>query len=304
MNNSFCEKVFAGDIRASARLMRLVDDRATGYEEYMKPVWKRAGRAHIIGITGAPGAGKSTITDQLITRFRAEGKTVGVVAIDPTSPFSGGAILGDRIRMASHSTDEGVFIRSVGTRGHLGGLSVSTMDIVAVLDAMGKDVIIIETVGVGQDEVEIAMVADSCIVVTVPGLGDDIQAIKAGIFEIADIFIVNKADREGAERTARDLQMMLEMMPRKDGWGVPVVKTEAFSGKGMDEVVSIIRKSKKFLGEKLKNAKFQDRLLHVAYGVVREKIVREVFSEDRLRSLLQEGADPYSAVDTLWGKNK
>ena len=301
--NSFCEKVFAGDIRASARLMRLVDDRATGYEEYMKPVWKRAGRAHIIGITGAPGAGKSTITDQLITRFRAEGKTVGVVAIDPTSPFSGGAILGDRIRMASHSTDEGVFIRSVGTRGHLGGLSVSTMDIVAVLDAMGKDVIIIETVGVGQDEVEIAMVADSCIVVTVPGLGDDIQAIKAGIFEIADIFIVNKADREGAERTARDLQMMLEMMPRKDGWSVPVVKTEAFSGKGMDEVVSIIMKSKKFLGENLKNAKFRDRLLHVAYGVVREKIVREVFSEERLRSLLREGADPYSAVDTLW-KNK
>lgn len=302
--NSFCEKVFAGDIRASARLMRLVDDRATGYEEYMKPVWNRAGRAHIIGITGAPGAGKSTITDQLITRFRAEGKTVGVVAIDPTSPFSGGAILGDRIRMASHSTDEGVFIRSVGTRGHLGGLSVSTMDIVAVLDAMGKDVIIIETVGVGQDEVEIAMVADSCIVVTVPGLGDDIQAIKAGIFEIADIFIVNKADRDGAERTARDLQMMLEMMPRKDGWNVPVVKTEAFSGKGMDEVVSIIKKSKKFLGENLKNTKFQDRLLHVAYGVVREKIVREVFSEEKLRSLLREGADPYSAVDALWGKNK
>ena len=168
--NEFCNKVFNGDVRASARLMRLVDDRAEGYEEYMKEVWKHTGRAHIIGITGAPGAGKSTMTDKLIAKYRSMGKTVGVVAIDPTSPFSGGAILGDRIRMANHATDEGVFIRSVGTRGHLGGLSVSTMDIVAVMDAMGKDVVIIETVGVGQDEVEIAMVADTCIVVTVPGL--------------------------------------------------------------------------------------------------------------------------------------
>ena len=202
--NEFCSKVFRGDVRASARLMRLVDDRAEGYEEYMKEVWKHTGHAHIIGITGAPGAGKSTMTDKLIAKYRSMGKTVGVVAIDPTSPFSGGAILGDRIRMADHATDEGVFIRSVGTRGHLGGLSVSTMDIVAVMDAMGKDIVIIETVGVGQDEVEIAMVADTCIVVTVPGLGDDIQAIKAGIFEIADIFIVNKADREGVERTVKD----------------------------------------------------------------------------------------------------
>ncbi|MDE7169784.1 MAG: methylmalonyl Co-A mutase-associated GTPase MeaB, partial [Mucispirillum sp.] len=223
--NEFCERVFSGDIRAAARLMRLVDDRSGGYEEYMKEVWKRAGKAHIIGITGAPGAGKSTITDKLISKYRNMGKTVGVVAIDPTSPFSGGAILGDRIRMANHAVDEGVFIRSVGTRGHLGGLSVSTMDIVAVMDAMGKDIIIIETVGVGQDEVEIAMVADTCIVVTVPGLGDDIQAIKAGIFEIADIFVVNKADREGVERTVRDLKMMLEMVHQRTAWNVDVLKT-------------------------------------------------------------------------------
>ncbi len=298
--DNFCEKIFAGDVRASARLMRLVDDRTAGYEEYMKPVWKRAGRAHIIGITGAPGSGKSTMTDQLITRFRSEGKTVGVVAIDPTSPFSGGAILGDRIRMAGHSTDEGVFIRSVGTRGHLGGLSVSTMDITAVMDAMGKDVIIIETVGVGQDEVEIAMVADTCIVVTVPGMGDDIQAIKAGIFEIADIFIVNKADRDGAERTAGDLEMMLEITPRRSGWKVPVLRTAASSGEGIDEVVSVINAHKAFCGGNIKSARLEDRLLHVAYGVVREKIVREVFSEEKLRSLLREGADPYSAVDRLW----
>ena len=298
--NPFCEKIFSGDIRASARLMRLVDDRTHGYEEYMKPVWKRTGHAHIIGITGAPGSGKSTMTDQLITHFRKQGKTVGVVAIDPTSPFSGGAILGDRIRMAGHSTDEGVFIRSVGTRGHLGGLSVSTMDIVAVMDAMGKDVIIIETVGVGQDEVEIAMVADTCIVVTVPGMGDDIQAIKAGIFEIADIFIVNKADRDGAERTAGDLQMMLEITPRQNSWQVPVLKTVAADGKGVEELCSVINEHKTFFDKELKEKRIQDRLLHVSYGVVREKVIKEMFTEDKLRSLLKDGLDPYSAVDALW----
>lgn len=298
--NEFCEKVFSGDIRASARLMRLVDDRAEGYEEYMKEVWKRTGKAHIIGITGAPGAGKSTMTDKLISKYRSMGKTIGVVAIDPTSPFSGGAILGDRIRMANHSTDDGVFIRSVGTRGHLGGLSVSTMDIVAVMDAMGKDIVIIETVGVGQDEVEIAMVADTCIVVTVPGLGDDIQAIKAGIFEIADIFIVNKADREGVERTVRDLQMMLEMVHQQTGWDVEVLKTIAAGNKGIDEVVDVIEKHREFFDKNIKSKRMEDRQLHVAYGVIREKIVKEIFKEEEIRKLLQKGLDPYSVVENLW----
>lgn len=298
--NDFCNKIFSGDVRASARLMRLVDDRTAGYEEYMKPVWKRAGHAHIIGITGAPGSGKSTMTDQLITHFRKQGKTVGVVAIDPTSPFSGGAILGDRIRMAGHATDDGVFIRSVGTRGHLGGLSVSTMDIVAVMDAMGKDVIIIETVGVGQDEVEIAMVADTCIVVTVPGLGDDIQAIKAGIFEIADIFIVNKADREGAERTARDLQMMLEITSRQKSWQVPVLQTIAANGTGIDEVCAVINNHKEFFNRELKEQRLLDRLLHVSYGVVREKVIKEMFPKEKLVALINQGLDPYTAVDALW----
>lgn len=298
--SEFCDRVFSGDIRAAARLMRLVDDRSEGYEDYMKEVWKKTGKAHIIGITGAPGAGKSTMTDKLISKYRSMGMTVGVVAIDPTSPFSGGAILGDRIRMANHSTDDGVFIRSVGTRGHLGGLSVSTMDIVAVMDAMGKDVIIIETVGVGQDEVEIAMVADTCIVVTVPGLGDDIQAIKAGIFEIADIFIVNKADREGVERTVRDLQMMLEMVHQQTGWNVEVLKTIAAGNKGIDEVVNAIENHKEFFNKNIKNKKMEDRQLHVAYGVVREKIVKEIFKEEEIRKLLRSGHDPYSAVEKLW----
>lgn len=298
--SEFCDRVFSGDIRAAARLMRLVDDRSEGYEDYMKEVWKRTGRAHIIGITGAPGAGKSTMTDKLISKYRSMGMTVGVVAIDPTSPFSGGAILGDRIRMANHSTDDGVFIRSVGTRGHLGGLSVSTMDIVAVMDAMGKDIIIIETVGVGQDEVEIAMVADTCIVVTVPGLGDDIQAIKAGIFEIADIFIVNKADREGVERTVRDLQMMLEMVHQQTGWNVEVLKTIAAGNKGIDEVVNAIENHKEFFNKNIKNKRMEDRQLHVAYGVVREKVVKEIFKEEEIRNLLRSGHDPYSAVERLW----
>lgn len=298
--NEFCQKVFNGDVRASARLMRLVDDRAEGYEEYMKEVWRNTGRSHIIGITGAPGAGKSTMTDKLISKYRAMGKTVGVVAIDPTSPFSGGAILGDRIRMSTHATDEGVFIRSVGTRGHLGGLSVSTMDIVAVMDAMGKDVIIIETVGVGQDEVEIAMVADTCIVVTVPGLGDDIQAIKAGIFEIADIFIVNKADREGVERTVKDLEMMLEMVHQRTGWDVEVLKTVAAHDEGIDKVVESIGRHTEFFDKNIKKQRMEDRQLHVSYGVVREKIVKEIFKEEEIRKLLQSGLDPYSAVEKLW----
>ena len=302
--NEFCNKVFNGDVRASARLMRLVDDRAEGYEEYMKEVWKHTGRAHIIGITGAPGAGKSTMTDKLIAKYRSMGKTVGVVAIDPTSPFSGGAILGDRIRMANHATDEGVFIRSVGTRGHLGGLSVSTMDIVAVMDAMGKDVVIIETVGVGQDEVEIAMVADTCIVVTVPGLGDDIQAIKAGIFEIADIFIVNKADREGVERTVKDLEMMLEMVHQRTGWDVQVLKTVASRDEGIDNVVEAISNHAEFFDKNVKASRMEDRLLHVSYGVVREKIVKEIFKEEEIRALLKSGLDPYTAVEKLWENRK
>jgi LAO/AO transport system kinase len=210
-NDSLADRVLAGDVRAAARLMRALDDRLPGAEATLRALLPRTGRAYVIGLTGAPGAGKSSLTDRLIARLRASGRKVGVIAVDPTSPFTGGAILGDRIRMQDHALDPEVFIRSLATRGHLGGLSRSTLDLVQVMDAMGKDVVLVETVGVGQDEVEVASLAHTVVVVTVPGLGDDVQAIKAGVLEIADVFAVNKADRDGADRAVRDLQGMLEL---------------------------------------------------------------------------------------------
>lgn len=258
MIGTLAERIVAGDVRATARLMRDLDDRYGESEATLRALLPKTGRARVIGITGSPGAGKSTLTDQLIAYYRKAGRTVGVIAVDPTSPFSGGAILGDRIRMQDHATDPGVFIRSLGTRGHLGGLSRSTSELVQVLDAMGKEVILVETVGVGQDEVEIASLAHTVVVVAVPGMGDDVQAIKAGVLEIADVFCVNKADREGADRTIRDLQGMLEVRriiqaPPLDhdehhrvagappeaanqpdfGWEPPIVRTVAVNGEGI-----------------------------------------------------------------------
>lgn len=297
------ERVLQGEVRASARLMRLADDRIAGYEEEMKYMYRAAGKAHVIGITGAPGAGKSTLTDTLITHYRKAGLSVGVVAIDPTSPFSGGAILGDRIRMAGHANDPEVFIRSVATRGHLGGLSSSTMDIVTIMDAMGKDVIIIETVGVGQDEVEIATVCDTCLVVTVPGLGDDIQAIKAGVFEIADIFVVNKADREGVERTARDLELMLEIGGRQKDWRVPVLKTVAARSEGIDTLVAEIARHKEAGGEEAAALRKRRRMAHIIYGYIRERLVRDIFPEEAVLAHVDAAtADPYTVVESIWSR--
>ncbi|MBU2519339.1 MAG: methylmalonyl Co-A mutase-associated GTPase MeaB, partial [Proteobacteria bacterium] len=237
------QKVISGDVRAAARLMRDIDDNQPGWRQVLKLLHARAGQARVIGLTGSPGVGKSTITDALVERFRAQGLTVGVVAVDPTSPFSGGAILGDRIRMQRHATDEGVFIRSLATRGHFGGLTSSARGVVTVMEAMGLDVVLVETVGVGQDEVEIVRMADTTVVVTVPGMGDDIQAIKAGILEAGDIFVVNKADRDGAGRTVNELKGMLHLSgdhSRRAGWEPPVLTTCATDGKGLDELVAAL----------------------------------------------------------------
>ncbi len=219
------ERVVRGDVRAAARLMRDLDDGLPSAREALRRLFPRTGNAYVVGLTGSPGAGKSSLTDRLVAQYRAAGRKVGVVAVDPTSPFTGGAILGDRIRMQDHALDPEVFIRSMATRGNLGGLSRATADVVTVMDAMGKDVVLVETVGVGQDEIEVAALAHTVVVVAVPGMGDDVQAIKAGVLEIADVFAVNKADREGADRTVRDLQQMLEL--RRSTATRPVLEHDA-----------------------------------------------------------------------------
>ncbi len=299
--------VIKGNIRAVAKLIRKVDDRDGDFLEELKAIYPHTGKAFLIGITGNPGAGKSTLVNNLIKKFREQDKRVGVIAIDPTSPFSGGAILGDRIRMQKFFTDDKVFIRSVATRGTLGGLSRSTYDIIKVMDAMGNDVVIIETVGVGQDEIEISKLADVSVVVVVPGLGDHIQAIKAGILEIADLFVVNKADLDGVERTVMDLQYMLSMDPRQESDKPEIIQTIAEKGVGIEEFISKLYELK----EKLKSSKYMENL-----GRERHKL--ELFSildsliEDKLDALLTDTRvkeevemlqnrkkDPYSLAESL-----
>ena len=305
------EQILRGEVRAAARLMRELDDGEPASREVLKNLYRHGGRAHILGITGAPGVGKSTLTDRLIQYLRREGKTVGVVAVDPTSPFSGGAILGDRIRMQRHALDEGVFIRSLATRGHFGGLTASARAVITVLDAMGKDYVLVETVGVGQDEVEIAATAYTTIVVTVPGLGDDIQAIKAGILEVADILVVNKADREGASRVYQDLLRMLELHDpaRASAWRPPVLLTQAKDDQGIGELMDAVQRHREFLEgdpEAFQAARItrgrQEFLELLKEGVFRQ-LLRQLTADGRLEGLLQEilarRDDPYSASEAL-----
>ncbi len=305
--------VRAGDVRAAARLMRDLDDARPGAVDVMKRLYPHTGRGYVLGITGNPGAGKSTVVDALIDYYRKAGKRVGVVAVDPSSPFSGGAILGDRIRMQRHATDEGVFIRSLATRGHLGGLSRSTSDVVAVLDAMGFDVVIVETVGVGQDEVDVVSQAETAVVVTVPGLGDEIQAIKAGILEIADVLVVHTSDREGADRTVRDLTHMLELRPH-EAEPVEIVRTVATNGKGIDELAKACERHRE-RGARApepenaaQNGPTSERRRRRALATVREHVLdtmRRAVDEtlaargELVERVATRALDPYSAADEL-----
>jgi len=313
MINELIERMLKGDKRATARLITLVENDEEKAREIVKKIYSNTGRAYIIGITGPPGSGKSTLVDKLIKKARDEGNIVGVIAIDPTSPFTGGALLGDRIRMQRHSTDPGVFIRSMATRGSLGGLAKATNDAIKILDAYGCDVIFVETVGVGQIEVDIVKTADTVVLVTVPGLGDDIQAIKAGLMEIADIFVVNKADKEGAEVTMFELELMLDLEKdkwQKSGWRPPVVSTIAFTNKGVDELWGAINEHMEFL---LNSGKIEEkrkfRVGEEIKAIVSSKIARKIgekMGEDDIAVLIEMIAkreiDPYSAADLVLEK--
>ncbi len=306
---SLAEKILRGDIRAASRLMRDIDDRMPNVMKELKKIYPKTGNAYIIGITGPPGSGKSTLVDKTVEILRKEGKTVGIIAVDPTSPFTGGAILGDRIRMQRHSIDDGVFIRSLATRGNLGGLSRSTNDIIKVMDAMGKDIIIVETVGVGQDEVDIVNTAHTSVVVLVPGQGDDIQAIKAGILEIGDIFVINKCEREGTDRLERELLVTLEMNPeREDGWMPLIFKTEALLGKGIFEFVyGIYRHREKLIDSDHFEKKIVERtrweFLSILGSELTDNIVERLKKDKRLDKiiddLIKRKTNPYSIVERI-----
>lgn len=315
MASDLAQGVLQGDVRSAARLMRRLDDQQPDAEQALRELYPHTGKAWLIGITGSPGAGKSTLTARLIGAFRNQGKKVGVVAIDPTSPFSGGAILGDRIRMQAYDNDPGVFIRSCATRGAMGGLSQSTSNVVRVLDAFGKDVIIIETVGVGQDEVEIVSAAHTTLVVTVPGMGDDIQAIKAGILEIADLFVVNKADRDGSDRTVRDLQIMLEMNSKKrGGWSTPILKTVCApetKTTGIAELVAAMEQHRAHLAatnglERFNRERAKRELLTALQARLYEAAKVRMDAEGGIEKLLDQisggETDPFTLAERLTAK--
>ena len=317
------EQIVSGDIRATARLLRDIDDEIPSARDILRELYPHTGNAFVIGFTGSPGVGKSALVDQLTTYYRKAGKTIGILAVDPTSPFTGGALLGDRIRMQRHFMDSGVFIRSLATRGHFGGLSKSTGDMVNVLDAAGKEVIIIETVGVGQDEVEIVNSAHTTVLVTVPGMGDDIQAIKAGTMEIGDIFVVNKADRDGSRKTARELMNLVELGAKKrngDDWEPQILETEATTPKGIGRLYEVIEQHRNYLltanAERWRQI-LQRRAKIQLVGTLKDQALRMLierieahgdYLDEMVRKIVEKESDPYTIAQQIidrelsWGR--
>jgi LAO/AO transport system kinase len=301
------ERLRDGDPRAVARAISTVEDRRPGSSELLKALFPYTGHARILGLTGSPGAGKSTLVDQLAKHYRKQNQSVGIIAVDPTSPYSGGAILGDRIRMQDHFADSGIYIRSMATRGSLGGLARATADVSTVLDASGRDLIMVETVGVGQDEVDIVRLADITVVILVPGMGDDVQTIKAGIMEIADIFVINKSDREGAERVEREIRAMQALAAREDNWTPPIIKTVASEGQGIAELAEAISQYESYLKKenlllKRNVENWRERLVEMLRDAMLEKARAEITDGEIGRyaaEIAEHKRDPYSLVEKI-----
>ena len=307
MFEDLVSRLRSGDTRALARALSIVENRVAGWTEVLKQLFPLSGHARVLGLTGQPGAGKSTLVDQLARHYRKLDRTVGIIAVDPSSPYTGGAILGDRIRMQGHFSDSGIFIRSMATRGSLGGLARSTADAAMILDASGRDVVMIETVGVGQDEIDIVRLADITIVILVPGMGDDVQSIKAGIMEIADIFVINKSDRDGAERVEREIRALQSLAIRADHWTPPIVKTVASEGSGIDDLAAAIAAYEAYLTKENLMTKrsiqnweqrlvdmLRDSLLEKAYGKIGEGSLSRYAAE-----IAERKRDPYSVVEEI-----
>jgi LAO/AO transport system kinase len=310
-DSQLIDQIRSGDARALARAISVVENHAPGWSDLLKALFPHSGKARIIGLTGSPGAGKSTLVDQLARLYRAgekeDQRTIGIIAVDPTSPYTGGAILGDRIRMQEHFADPGIYIRSMATRGSLGGLARTTADVATVLDASGRDLVLIETVGVGQDEVDIVRLADVTVVILVPGMGDDVQTIKAGIMEIADIFVINKSDHDGAERVEREIRALQSLSVRHDGWTPPIVKTVASAGTGVKELAAAIADYEAYLKKENRALKksaenWQERLVTMLRDAMLEK-ARSQFDDGNLARLAAEVAehkrDPYTLVEEI-----